>query len=100
MRFEDLIKWKEIGKWLSLSESLKTTPITGEWLRKSWAWFIAQQFNCWDEKGKVLYFLQYIILIATQSLGPADGSHYVISYFGAGDNDNAVMLYSEGLQIM
>lgn len=25
-----------------------------------------------------------IILIATQSLGPADGSHYVISYFGAG----------------
>ncbi|XP_063863643.1 LOW QUALITY PROTEIN: TM2 domain-containing protein CG10795-like [Scylla paramamosain] len=25
-----------------------------------------------------------IILIATQTIGPADGSHYVISYFGAG----------------
>ena len=25
-----------------------------------------------------------IILIATQTVGPADGSHYVISYFGAG----------------
>ena len=25
-----------------------------------------------------------IILIATQTLGPADGSHYVINYFGAG----------------
>ena len=25
-----------------------------------------------------------IILIATQSLEPADGSHYVINYFGAG----------------
>ena len=25
-----------------------------------------------------------IILIATQSLGPADGSHYVINYFGGG----------------
>lgn len=25
-----------------------------------------------------------IILIASQSLGPADGSHYVINYFGAG----------------
>lgn len=25
-----------------------------------------------------------IILIATQTVGPADGSHYVISYYGAG----------------
>ena len=25
-----------------------------------------------------------IVLIATQTLGPADGSHYVISYYGAG----------------
>ncbi len=25
-----------------------------------------------------------IILIASQRLGPADGSHYVISYYGAG----------------
>lgn len=24
-----------------------------------------------------------IILIATQTVGPADGSHYVINYFGA-----------------
>ena len=26
-----------------------------------------------------------IILIATQTLGPADGSHYVINYFGGGE---------------
>ena len=26
-----------------------------------------------------------IVLIATQTLGPADGSHYVISYYGAGE---------------
>ena len=25
-----------------------------------------------------------IILIASQALGPADGSHYIINYFGAG----------------
>ena len=24
-----------------------------------------------------------IILIATQTVGPADGSHYIINYFGA-----------------
>lgn len=27
-----------------------------------------------------------IVLIATQTVGPADGSHYVISYYGAGMN--------------
>ena len=27
-----------------------------------------------------------IVLIATQTLGPADGSDYVISYYGAGIN--------------
>jgi len=39
-----------------------------------------------------------IILIASQSLGPADGSHYVINYFGAGltpvrVSDNTVRRY-------
>ena len=33
-----------------------------------------------------------IILIATQSLGPADGSHYVINYFGAGEIINFFFL--------
>ena len=27
-----------------------------------------------------------VILIASQALGPADGSHYIINYFGAGLN--------------
>ena len=35
-----------------------------------------------------LFFGQLIdvVLIATQTLGPADGSHYIISYYGAAIN--------------
>ena len=67
MRFEDLIKWEEIDKWLSLSESLKTTPIRVEWLRKSWARFIAH-CHCRDEKGKLLCFPQHSLYTAYHSL--------------------------------
>ncbi|KAF2365270.1 TM2 domain [Trinorchestia longiramus] len=44
-----------------------------------------------------------VVLIATQTIGPADGSHYVISYYGAAinvlsrDNDTFLMPQSDWL---